>query len=212
MLEEGADRAPRVKASIPSGRKSLGAAPRAAFEALSRQHAPQLLSQTSKRLGRKLRQRIESGDLLQEALLDAGMLFECLDDWASMDGPQFVRWMTSIIELRVKGLARFHLKAERRRVGRESPRLPSESFLSIPGRQKTPSRILMEAERDQRIERALKTLSPRERRVIELVHFAGLKPGEAAVQMGKSAGATAVLLCTARRKLKEALEKTGGAL
>lgn len=210
MQGEGTDGLSRGKSPARSGPRALAAAPRASFDALSSQYGPHLLSQTRKRLGRKLRQRIESGDLLQEALLDAGRLFECLENWSSMDGPQFVRWMTTIIEFRVKRLARFHLKAKRRGVGRESLGPPSENLVSLPGNQKTPSCIVMDAERDRKIEQALQGLSPRERRVIELVHFEGLKPGEAAIRMGKTAQSTSVLLCSARQKLRDALEETRG--
>jgi tetratricopeptide (TPR) repeat protein len=55
-------------------------------------------------------------------------------------------------------------------------------------------------------ERRLRFYSRREREVIDLVHFQGLRVAEAAGRMGKTALATAVLLCNARKRLRGLLK------
>jgi RNA polymerase sigma factor (sigma-70 family) len=199
---------PRVSSSDDS--RSPPPSLRAAFERLVARHAADVDRLIRRKLGRTLRRRLDSQDLRQEVLLDALRLFEAGGVDPEIDKRGFLRWLAAIVDNKVKALARFHVQAQRRSVRRE---VPLEAGLSGNGRKappaaggKTASSVLMNAERRERLDRALARLSPRERQVVDLVHLQGLRVGEAAAALGKTPNATSVLLYHALAKLGEILK------
>jgi RNA polymerase sigma factor (sigma-70 family) len=116
-----------------------------------------------------------------------------------------MQWLAKIIENRVKAFVRFHLKTRKRTVLRET-RLDSKDGMASQLRDgRTASSILVEAEERGELRRALLKLSPKQKMVIELVHFEKLRVREAAARLNKTANATSVLLY-------DALERLGGVL
>jgi RNA polymerase sigma factor (sigma-70 family) len=168
------------------------------FETLCRLHADAARKLARRRLGRALRRRLDSQDVAQEAFVEAARLY--LGSGAGRPSPdEFRRWLAAVIENRIRSLARFHIDAERRSVLREVSfeQTPAPAARIIDN----PVSGLADRELRDRVRRALECLSPRQREVIELVKFQGLGIAEAAQRMGKTAGATSVLLYDALRRL-----------
>ncbi len=154
-----------------------------------------------------LRQRVDTDDVFQEALLEASRLFQGRRDLASMSERRFFPWLSRIIERKIHDLARFHIAAKRRSVRREERLGSNERALRLPASVETPSGLLLAAERRIEVRRALRKLTPREREVVTLIHLKGLKVARAAERLGKTPGATSVLLHHALAKLEKILER-----
>jgi len=155
------------------------------------------------KLGAELRRRIDSEDLLQESVLEAASLFASRPELHTLDGEPFVRWLVEVIHLKAGNLARHHIAAGRRSVRREQPLDEAR----VRGGGRTPSEIAVSAETCAALEQAVSELSPREREVVQLVHFGGLRVAEAAARMGKTPNATSVLHHQALSKLRKLLER-----
>jgi RNA polymerase sigma factor (sigma-70 family) len=177
------------------------------FERLCHLHAEQAVRLVRRRLGRTLRRRLDSQDVLQEALLEASVVFEQLPQNGLEEGDQFLRWLATIIENKVLSLARYHVRAQRRSVRREV-RLPADGGIADDRRSARPaSSLLVEEEDLMKLREALMKLSPRQREVIELVHFQKLRVREAAARLKKTPNATSVLLYDALQRLGGLLHK-----
>jgi RNA polymerase sigma factor (sigma-70 family) len=186
--------------------REAGVAAPAPLEALFREHQGWLRRYVRRRLGAQLRRRVDSEDVLHEALCEAVQLFPAAKKGRSMAGREFLAWMGTLIDFRIKNLYRHHVRALRRSVGREVELDGRTNGALVAGNGKTPSAELLLKEQRDRIEAAIRRLSRREREVIDLVHFQGLRVAEAAGRMGKTALATAVLLCNARKRLRGLLK------
>ena len=181
---------------------------RARFDLLCTKYGARARRFARLKLGAELRRRLDSEDLLQESLLEAANLFVRRPELLALDGEPFVRWLVEVIHKKTSNLARHHLAAERRSVRKEKPLNDASARTGS----RTPSEIIVGAEDNAAVHRALSRLSPRQREVLQLVHFEGLKVGEAARRMGKTANATAVLHHEALVKLRTLLKnrKDGG--
>ena len=84
---------------------------------------------------------------------------------------------------------------------------PAKHVLRVPAPGETPSGVLLAAERRLEVRRALKKLTPRERQVVTMIHLKGLKVAKVAERLGKTPGATSVLLHHALVKLERILER-----
>ena len=158
-----------------------------------------------RRLGLRLRRRVASDDVLQDVLLAAEREFQEKPKRSNMTGLEFFRWLTVLIDNRIKNLARHHIHSKRRTALREVA-LDSSAAVSVDAGGRTPSSIFLEKERAGLIEAALPRLTRREREVIELIYFQQLSVSEAASRMGKTHGATAVLHSAALKKLREVVK------
>jgi len=195
------------RSAVTSEKRPSPDAARAArerFEALCRKYGERARRFARLKLGAALRRRIDSDDLLQEALLDASRLFASQEEVRSLDGEAFVRWLAEVIHRKALNLARHHVAAERRSVRRERPLDAAREA----GGGRTASEIAMSAEDLQELDRALARLTPREREVVVLVHLEGHRVATAAERMGKTANATSVLLHEALSKLGTILKRS----
>jgi RNA polymerase sigma factor (sigma-70 family) len=177
------------------------------FEALCREHAVAARKLARSRLGKVLRRRLDSNDVVQEAFLEAARLY--LGSGANRPDPrEFRRWLAAVIENRIRSLSRFHVGARKRSILRE---VPFEQA-GDPGTavHENPVSNATGAECRERVQRALARLSPRQREVIDLVKFQGLVVREAARRMKKTPGSTSVLLYNALRRLADILEEGRG--
>ncbi len=177
------------------------------FDELSRFHMDRARAYVRRRLGRLLRKRLSSDDVLQEAFLEAAEAFERRKVPPGADGDGFFPWLKKVIENRIRKLARFHVKAERRTLTREVPLQAEEAPDHAAAAGATPSGLLMALERADLVEKALSCLSPKQRELIRLVYFDRLSLGEAAERLGKTPGSTAVLHCRALRRLGRGLRE-----
>jgi RNA polymerase sigma-70 factor (ECF subfamily) len=161
------------------------------------------------RINRKLRPKIDSVDVVQEALVQA---LAGLENFTYKDEGDFLRWLSKIAENKLRDiLDKFH--AGKRDIRREIPFRKIEantegvSFgIDGPLQTTTPSVLLSRKEQFDRLERAIDRLKTEYRDVISLSRIERLSHEEIALRMGKSKGAVAMLLSRALVALTAAYE------
>ena len=152
------------------------------------------------RMDRRLRSKIDSADVVQDALVRA---LGGLQDFTYRDEGDFLRWLSRIAENRLHDIVdRFH--AQKRDIRREIPfkkigmdRGNDVSGVGGPLQTTTPSVLLSRKEQLDRLERAIDDLKPEYREVILLSRIERLSHEEVAARLGKSKGAIAMLLSRA---------------
>lgn len=165
---------------------------RAAYDRLFTLAADRLLLYVRLRLGKRLRDRLESMDVVQEAYLEA---WRDLGSFEPRDDGAFARWLCRVAENRLRGLADHHGARKRQ------PRDVDDLRRSLPG----PATSAARREIRARVESAMDRLEPDEREVLLLRHFQGLTLEETAVVLGRSETAVRRLLGRAARRLGEEL-------
>jgi RNA polymerase sigma-70 factor (ECF subfamily) len=161
------------------------------------------------RIGRKLRPKLDSVDVVQDALI---LALRGLKDFTYRNEGDFLRWLSRIAENRLHDiLDKFH--AEKRDVRREIPFKREEnstergSFgVAGPLETTTPSVLLSKGEQLDRLERAIDSLKPEYREVILLSRIEELSNKEIAARVGKSEDAVKMLLSRALVALTGAYE------
>lgn len=166
-----------------------------ALAALLERHQGRIRALVRQRLGPELRRELDSGDLVQEALVE---VVEAFPRFELRDERSFVRWLATLVENRLRELARFHGREKRdlrRRVA-----LPSEDG-SVAGPADpgpSPSQEARGAEAEERLTAALAELPAHWRAVLEL-RRTGLDFDALAERLElKSAGAARMLHARAR--------------
>ena len=144
------------------------------------------------RLGAKLRQRVQSCDIVQEAMLDS---LKNLEKFEYASEGAFLKWLTVIVENRIRDQDDYHT-AGRRDIGKESPlenpcSVGSAIPLEIPDKSGSPtaSRVLMLTEDMALLEQALDRLPAETRELIIAVKLEGRTYQELAHEMGKTSDA-----------------------
>ena len=163
------------------------------------------------RIDSKLRPKIDSVDVVQDALI---LALAGLKDFTYRNEGDFLRWLSRIAENKLRDiLDKFH--AEKRDIRREIPFKKvetdtEEGSIGIAGplQTTTPSVVLSRKEQYDRLEKAIDELKPEYREVIFLSRIERLSHTEIAAKMGKSKGAVAMLLSRALIALTAAYEKT----
>jgi len=161
------------------------------------------------RIDRKLRPKLDSVDVVQDALI---LALGGLKDFTYRNEGDFLRWLSRIAENRLRDiLDRFH--AEKRDVRREIPFKREENSTERgslgaagPLETTTPSVLLSKGEQLDRLERAIDSLKPEYREVILLSRIEELSNKEIAARVGKSEGAVKMLLSRALVALTSAYE------
>ncbi len=156
------------------------------------------------RLDRKLRPKLDSVDVVQDALI---LALDGLKDFTYKDEGDFLRWLAKIAENRLRDIFdRFH--AEKRDIYREIPFRKEgrnteggSAGAAGPVRTTTPSVIACKKEAMDRLEKALDELKPEYKEVIVLKKIEGLSHAEIADRLGKNAGAVRMLLARAMAAL-----------
>lgn len=139
-----------------------------ALALLIERHQAQVQAIVRRRLGRELRRFHESGDIVQEAFVQAVRTFDRYD---LPDEDAFLRWISGVVENRLRDLSKFH-RAERRGSGAER-RLASIDLgeggggFDAPGDEAGPATRAQSGDRDERVRAALDELDERTRRLIE---------------------------------------------
>jgi RNA polymerase sigma-70 factor (ECF subfamily) len=134
------------------------------------------------RLGGALRPHVESGDIVQQVLLDA---FRSLDRYEARDEAGFLAWLAGIVEHRIRDAADYHASAKRD-VARATPLEGSESGPAaalVDGRATPPERAA-QSEQVERLEECLAVLPEGDREIIVLRDYIGLSWGEVAERTG----------------------------
>jgi len=154
-----------------------------------------------RRMGESLRRELESGDMVQEAMVE---VLEGFERFELRDETAFVRWLSTLVENRLRELARFHGAAKRDR-GREVRIDGSDSSDERAGANElaeqalaSPSEEVSRREEKSLLAEALETLSPRHRDVL-VARESGAEWDVVARRLGLPTEAAARMLHTRAR-------------
>ncbi len=193
---DGANTTDVVRAALAG--HSTHQASNAALDKLYERCTPRLLSYIRLKLGRSLRERLESRDILQATLLKS---FEHLDEFRGADGQSLMAWLARIADREIVDRADYHHR-QRRDTGRESS---IEDHPELTARVRSVlSQVILDEQADdeaRRLEAALDSLSDAHRQIILLRKFEELSFGEIARRLGKSDDACRMLLARAMTAL-----------
>ena len=161
------------------------------------------------RMGRELRSRLESMDLVQDVFVNA---FGAIEDFTYKNEGDFVRWLSKITQ---NALADNwdKLYAAKRDI-RKEVRLDDQEQTTGSGLVRTagpidvttPSVIMSRKEEMDKLEKAIDALKPEYREVIVLKRLEGLSYKEIGERLGKSADAIGMLLSRAMVSLTSVFE------
>jgi len=162
------------------------------------------------RMGRELRGKLESMDLVQDAFVAA---VKDLGKFEYQNEGDFLRWMSKIAENRIRdNLKRLH--ADKRDIRREVPIdhrvLPAGDDcprMPEPIRTTTPSVIMSFSEDLDRLENAMNLLKPEYREVIVLNQIEGISLKKIGDRLSKSPDAVRMLVARAMASLASAFER-----
>lgn len=181
----------------------------AALDQLCRVYGPRVHWIMRLRMGRELRSKLESMDLVQDTLVHA---LGGLDNFTYRNEGDFVRWLSTIAENVIRGnLKRLH--ANKRDIRREVPldgacATGTHRHVAAlgPVDATTPSVIMSRKEELDDLERALNQVKPEYREVIILTKIEGLSYKEMSKRLGKSHDAVRKLVSRAIVALANAFE------
>ena len=184
---------------------------KSAIDQLCRVYGERIRRIVRLRIDSKLRPKIDSVDVVQDALV---LALAGLKNFTYRSEGDFLRWLSRIAENKLRDISdKFH--AEKRDIRREIPfkreRTNTDGgSLGVAGplQTTTPSVLLVRKEQLDRLERAIDDLKPEYREVIFLSRIERLSHEEIAVKLGKTKGAVAMLLSRALIALTAAYEKT----
>lgn len=180
-----------------------------AREQLCKTYGPRILWLVRMRMGKELRTRLESVDLVQDVLYST---FKDLQNFTYKNEGDFIRWISRITENRLcDNLNRLH--ADKRDIRKEiqldnnSPTLADSLAAAMePIDITTPSGIVSKREDFEKLVRAIDSLKPEYRDVIVLTKVEGLCYKEIADKLGKSVDAVRMLFYRAMAALTGAFE------
>jgi len=161
------------------------------------------------RLGKELRPKLDSMDVVQDALIHA---LGGITDFTYENEGDFVRWLSKITENVLRdNWERFH--AEKRDIRKEIPlgngdRRSGSKLSGVPGPvvATTPSLIMSRKEDLARLEKAIDALKPEYKEIIILTKIEGLGYQDIAERVGKSSEAVRKLVSRAMTALINAFE------
>lgn len=161
------------------------------------------------RMGRELRSKMESMDLVQDTFISA---LRGLENFTYQNEGDFLRWLSTIVENRLRdNLKKFH--ADKRDIRKEmslnnNRQSAQDSFVKMAGPvdSTTPSVIMSRREELDGLEKALDKLKPEYKEVILLNKIEGLSSKELGDRLGKAPGAVRMLLSRAMMALASVYE------
>jgi len=172
-----------------------------ALDELYERSGGRLLAYIRLRMGRDLRTKLESRDILQVTLLKS---LEHLKDFRGSHTGSLMAWLAKIADHEIRDRVDYHGRA-RRDAAREVA-IDTDAALPTPARSALTHAIFNE--RAAELERALESLSPDHREIILLRKFEELSFGEIAARLGRSEDASRMLLARAMTALTIALTDT----
>jgi RNA polymerase sigma-70 factor (ECF subfamily) len=189
----------------------------AALLELFARHRDRLKRMVRLRLDRRLQGRLDPSDVLQEAYLDVAR--RAREYLASPAMPVFL-WLRWITGQRLVTLHRKHFGSKARDVGLEVSlhhgALPQATSVSLAamllGWLTSPTRAVLRAELQLRVQEVLNVLDPIDREILTLRHFEELNNNETAEVLGISKTAASNRYVRALKRLKDALAGIPGLL
>jgi RNA polymerase sigma-70 factor (ECF subfamily) len=177
-------------------------------------HRDRLHAMVGMRLDHRLRARLDTSDILQDAYLEAQRR---LDQYLASSPMPFYLWLRRITAQKLIDVQRFHLGQRRdaeREVNRDACELPpatSEAMaVALVARGLSPSEEAARGELKARIEEALERMGPEDREMIALRHFEELSGPETAQVLGIGVEAARKRYLRALEKLKQVLSGVPG--
>jgi RNA polymerase sigma-70 factor, ECF subfamily len=188
-----------------------------ALTELFTRHRERLRRMIRLRLDRRLRGRIDSSDVLQDAYLEVAR--RAGEYFAQATMPPFL-WLRFLTGQTLQALHRHHLKVQMRDAGHEvsfrhraTPQANSASLAEmLLGRLTSPTRAARRAEMQLKLQEMLNGMEPLDREVLALRHFEELSNGEVAQVLGLSKTAASNRYMRALGRLKEMLQGMPGFL
>lgn len=176
-----------------------------AVEQLLERHLPGLRAFVRLRVGREVRAKESSSDLVQSVCRE---VLQNIERFQHPSPAAFRQWLYTTALRKIVNRAEYW-RAEKRAGGREQA-LASEAdeqrLLDCYHSFSTPSRAAIVREEVERVERAFEKLTEEQRQVVTLAHVVGLSRADIAREIGKSEGAVRVTLHRALARLSELLE------
>lgn len=170
-----------------------------AREELFRRYGARVLAIARARLGARLRGALESGDILQEALLEA---LRGLERFEMRDESSLIRWLAQLVEHRITARASYHGAAKRS--ASVVPIAPADEAGGVPAGESRaqeppsplagPRSLLEQRETADAVQGALAELSERQRELVLLRDYAGASWDEVARAVGAPSAAAARML------------------
>ena len=154
------------------------------------------------RLDQKLRPKVDSIDVVQDALI---LALGGLKEFTYRNEGDFLRWLSRIAENRLRDIQKeFHADKRdiRKEISFKREGSTDGSFRAAePIGTTTPSVVMRKKEALDRLEKALDTLKPEYREVIVLKKIEGLSHAEIAERLNKTTNAVPMLLFRAMAAL-----------
>ncbi len=151
------------------------------------------------RMGRSLRARVESRDILQATLLKS---FERLDQFAGDSSASLMGWLTRIAENEIRDQADFH--ARRRRAAAADVPLDAGHLEAQASARSALSEVIA-AQEAERLAEALESIEPDYRDVIVMRKLEDRPFKDIAARLGRSEDASRMLLARAMVALTHAM-------
>jgi RNA polymerase sigma-70 factor (ECF subfamily) len=182
-----------------------------ARQQLLTRHRARLRRMVAVRLDRHLAARVDPSDVVQETLTEAA---RHLADYLRERPIPFYPWLRRLAWERLVKLHRRHIRTRMRSVTSEEAGalgLPDESALElasrVAGSGSTPSKHLVRAEEQARVQAALAQLTEREREVLVMRYLEQLSTREVAAALGIREGAVRARHLRALEHLRRLLDK-----
>ena len=182
----------------------------AALDKLCKAYSERVRRIVRMRMGKEMRTKLESMDLVQDAFIAA---LRGLEGFTYQNEGDFLRWVAKIAENRLRDEAE-KMHANKRDIRKEIPldnnrTTSGNGFAGIkgPADSVTPSVIMSKRENLDKLEKAVEGLKPEYREIIVLTKIEGLSYKEAGEKIGKNADAARMLLSRAMAALSKSFEK-----
>jgi RNA polymerase sigma factor (sigma-70 family) len=173
-----------------------------AIDEVCRRYGPRVAAMVRPRMWRRLRRRLETADLAQEAMAEIARQVPGVNFSSEAD---FLRWTAAVVEHKVLQAARRW--AARSRAGRAVP-IDACREAADPLAE-TPSRLYRRREDAEKISEALAGLAQDDRRIVIARLLLGLRWPEVAASLGTTIPAAQMRLQRARGRLVKALRRSG---
>lgn len=181
----------------------------AAVEQLLAMHLPSVRAFVRAHMGRQLRARESSSDIVQSVCRE---LLQHQERFRHPTDGAFAAWLFTTARRKISNRVR-DMERQKRDVGREvSGGDDGADFAELGAaysRFSSPSASVMRREEIERLEAAMEKMTEQHREVLTLAHLAGLSRAEIAAQIGSTEEAVRAMLHRAMAKLSLLLE--GGA-
>lgn len=187
--------------------EAIEAGDREAFRRLFERFSPALRQAIAARMDRRMRQRVDPSDILQETEME---VFSRMDEYLERRPMPLEQWLHQTAAQCLAAAWRRHVQATRRTVVREE-RLPDRSSMLLVKRlvNPTPSGVLEHEEMARRLESVLGQLSELDREILFLRGLEGISNDQAATRLGVSPAAARKRFTRALLRARQALDQFG---